>query len=375
MRFDASNIPYHLGRAFGLSQARSPILGNEILMPEFPPSRPPKQGSMNPNSDIPDWAGTVPRIAPVPVWFSRPLWSVMIPVYNCAKYLRQTLESVIAQDPGPEQMQIEVVDDCSDKDDPQELINEIAQGRVLFHRKSANEGAVRNFNTCIERSRGYLVHILHGDDLVEAGFYKEFGEAFSSSPECATIFSRALIIDENGDLLGLSEFCPSLKEGSNDARDLVASNHVRAPAAVVRRCFYERYGGFDTSLVHTADWDMWLRAVVNGRARMLNRALASYRVFDASDTSRLRRSAEDLRDRLRLIEKWAAQSLPGFDRRALNHYLVSMSLADARRFQRMGDHEAAQANYRFFYENSTLRQRGHIYLERVLRKLHSLFLR
>lgn len=293
----------------------------------------------------------------------------MIPTFNCAKYLRETLESVLAQDPGPEQMQIEVVDDCSDKDDPEEVVKEIGRSRVSFYRKSVNEGAIRNFNTCIERSRGYLVHILHGDDLVEPGFYRKFAAAFESSPDCAAIFCRAFIIDENCDSLSLSDFCQNLKNGSNDARELMMSNPLRTPAAVVRRCFYEQYGGFDTSLVHTADWDMWVRAIVNSRARMLNRPLARYRTFDSSDTSRLRRSAEDLRDCLRFSQKRDAEGLTGFDRTAFNGELVRVSFAEARHFRRLGDREAARAHYIFFHENSTLRQRGHIYLELILRKL------
>jgi cellulose synthase/poly-beta-1,6-N-acetylglucosamine synthase-like glycosyltransferase len=40
-----------------------------------------------------------PQIYPVPEGVDRPFWSVMIPTYNCAKYLAQTLESVLSQDP------------------------------------------------------------------------------------------------------------------------------------------------------------------------------------------------------------------------------------------------------------------------------------
>ena len=54
-------------------------------------------------------------IPPVPEGTPRPLWSVMILTYNCSNYLRETLVSVLAQDPGAYVMQIEVVDDHSTK--------------------------------------------------------------------------------------------------------------------------------------------------------------------------------------------------------------------------------------------------------------------
>ena len=52
------------------------------------------------------------RLAPVSEAVHRPLWSVMIPTFDCARFLHQTLESVLSQDPGPDVMQIEVIDDC-----------------------------------------------------------------------------------------------------------------------------------------------------------------------------------------------------------------------------------------------------------------------
>ena len=62
----------------------------------------------------------------------RPTWSVMIPTYNCAALLRETLKGVLAQDPGPERMQIEVIDDASTKDDPEAVVREQGRPRCVL---------------------------------------------------------------------------------------------------------------------------------------------------------------------------------------------------------------------------------------------------
>ena len=86
----------------------------------------------------------------------RPLWSVMIPSFNCAGLLRDALSSVLAQDPGPQVMQIEVVDDHSTDESTERVVTELGKGRVGFYRQPRNVGHVANFNTCLRRSRGRL---------------------------------------------------------------------------------------------------------------------------------------------------------------------------------------------------------------------------
>src|SRR5689334_10657510 len=106
-----------------------------------------------------------PNIAPLPNGVHRPFWSVMIPTYNSGEYLRETLESVLSQDLGEDDMQIEVIDGCSTEDDPEKITKELGQGRVAFYRLAKNQGPAHTFNVCIERSCGSWVHILHGDDI------------------------------------------------------------------------------------------------------------------------------------------------------------------------------------------------------------------
>ena len=123
-----------------------------------------------------------PVIAPVPREVSRPFWSIMIPVYNCAHYLRATLASVLSQIPREEPVQIEVIDDHSTQDDPACVVEECGRGRVTYFRHPVNVGPQANFTTCIERARGEWVHILHGDDLRGARLLSDPARDGAGSP-------------------------------------------------------------------------------------------------------------------------------------------------------------------------------------------------
>jgi glycosyltransferase involved in cell wall biosynthesis len=190
----------------------------------------------------------------------RPVWSVMIPTYNCAEYLRDTLLSVLNQAYEPELMQIEVVDDAS-ADDPATVVDEIGRGRVSFFRQRANVGHVENFNTCIYRARGEIVHLLHGDDMVRPGFYDRMQRAFVSSPSPGAAFCRSIFVDAYGQPLGKSQ--PLLHSSGliEDAAAVLATRTpIYTPAMIVKREVYENLGGFDPRFQCCGeDLEMWIR--------------------------------------------------------------------------------------------------------------------
>jgi glycosyltransferase involved in cell wall biosynthesis len=206
-----------------------------------------------------------PEIAPVPDGEHRPLWSVMIPTYNCAALLRETLESVLGQDPGADSMQIEVIDDSSTKDDPEAVVQELGKGRVAFHRHPKNVGATANFNACLLRSRGRLVQILHGDDLVLPGYYERMQDLLRKHPEAGSAFCRYIVIDDDGLWRGMNEPMQRRSGIYPDAlHAIVSDNWGQFAAVVLRRSLVEAVGGFHPSLVHAADWDLWKRAALHG---------------------------------------------------------------------------------------------------------------
>jgi glycosyltransferase involved in cell wall biosynthesis len=246
-----------------------------------------------------DFEATIPRITPVAEGVYRPFWSVMIPTYNCAEYVGRTLESVLSQDPGPNEMQIEVVDGCSSKDDPEEIVRKLGKERVGFSRLPCNRGPGFTFNGCIERSRGYWVHILHGDDLVLPGFYERYARLIKAHSNLSMVCGRYLRVDEKERWLSLKGPMPS--EDSELIEDYVRKytfrNDIPFASAVVARRTYEQVGGFNPVLEHSLDDDMWFRAGRIGNVGCVAQAYSCARVHEESLTSRLLVSARNVEER------------------------------------------------------------------------------
>jgi len=218
----------------------------------------------------------------------------MVPAYNCAAYLGDTLRSVLAQDPGPEHMQIEVVDDCS-TEDLQSLVREVGGGRVAYHRQPRNVGHIANFATCLERSRGEFVHLLHGDDLVRPGFYRALEAGFESSEAVGACFCNWEIIDSAGTVTAVANSERPTAGRLDDAlARLATEQRIVTPAIAVRRSVWETLGGFDPRLVCAEDWEMWVRIAAHYPIWYDPRCLAAYRRHDRSNSGRHFADASEL---------------------------------------------------------------------------------
>jgi len=242
---------------------------------------------------------------------ARPFWSVMIPTYNArADYLEETLRSVLRQDPGPEQMQIEVVDDGSIDNTASEVVRRIGAGRVAFHAKPQNTGLANTWNKCVERARGNWVHILHQDDLVLPGFYERLRNGAEIS-DAGAIFCRYAMANSKGHWMSI---CGLYRESAGLLDDwharITVRNLIVCPAIAVRRRVYEQLGGFLPRLHYVPDWEMWQRIASQFSFWFEPSILACYRVHSNSATSRMRRDAADVREVREVIDLTTAYHSP-----------------------------------------------------------------
>ncbi|WP_372756555.1 glycosyltransferase family 2 protein [Mariniflexile sp.] len=243
-----------------------------------------------------------PKISPITDGLHRPLWSVMIPTYNCSNYLIETIQSVLQQDLGEKVMQIEVVDDYSTDTNVEELVNTIGKGRVSYYRQKENVGSLRNFETCINRARGTYIHLLHGDDRVKNGYYTAITNLFEKFPTAGAAFSSWDYIKSDGILSR-----QSVLEANNPCvldnwlLKLAEHQRIQYAAITVKREVYEKLGSFYIGH-YGEDWEMWARIAKVYDMAYIPEYLAQYREHKNSITWQSYISGQNIKDIGKVIE-------------------------------------------------------------------------
>ena len=195
-------------------------------------------------------------------------------------------------------MQLEVVDDYSTLDDPSAVVHQIGHGRVEFVRQPSIVGHVANFNTSLRRSRGELVHILHGDDCVAPGFYPAMQHVFEQHPDVGAAFCQHIVIDEDGHWIALAEMDLRQSGPIPDWFERIATGQrLQPPAMVVRRSVYEELGGFDRRIAaYDEDWEMWVPISTRHVVLYEPKPLVMYRVRTQSLSAHTLRTGANMRD-------------------------------------------------------------------------------
>jgi glycosyltransferase involved in cell wall biosynthesis len=231
-----------------------------------------------------------------------PKVSVCIPSYNGARYLGETIESVLAQDSSDYEL---VICDNASTDDTPRVARSFPDRRVRYVRFDAFVSQSANWDRCLDLAAGDYVVLLHADDLVRPGFLRRALAVLDAHRDVALVHCSVQHIAADGAPLHIQKLYDEDRVDTGDAlcRRLLIDGCVVNPAGVmVRRTAYEAAGRFSEEIVWGADWHMWLRIALHNRVAYLAEPLAVYRQHPESGTSRVMATGRQARDEVWLME-------------------------------------------------------------------------
>jgi glycosyltransferase involved in cell wall biosynthesis len=163
--------------------------------------------------------------------------SIGVPVYNGERFLRQTVESLLAQTFGDFEL---VISDNASSDGTQAVARELAasDARVVYHRHARNLGMAGNYNFLARRAESPYFKWANCDDLCEPSFVERCLDALDRDPGAVLAYPRARFIDESGKLLpGIVDpgFPLDFEPAAARLRYVISAGHwVNAPLGVIR---------------------------------------------------------------------------------------------------------------------------------------------
>lgn len=239
-------------------------------------------------------AATFPFAAPRRAAPHVPQLSVVVPVYNHARYLAESVASILSERRYP--LELIVVDDGSE-DQPELALAPFRNDSRLRLIRQENQGLAAALNTGFAAARGVFLSWSSADNIYERGALAELADFLVANPAVALVYANVSLIDEQGRPCAGSEY-----RKDNQRRDgsvlalpaaagtlaLVNDNFVNA-CFLYRRRFAELVGSYDVSKNGYEDYDYWLRLAAFGEIAHIDteRPLYRYRLHEQTLTRRL----------------------------------------------------------------------------------------
>jgi len=224
-----------------------------------------------------------------------PKVSVVVPNYNHARFLRQRIESVLAQT--YQDFEVILLDDCSTDESRSILSEYAADPRVKVEFNKKNSGSTfKQWNKGVQLAKGEYVWI---DDSADKKLLERLVVVLDAEPGIAFAYCRSCRVSAEDHFDGFADsyldrrrwttdYCA---DGREECRNffVVCNTIPNASAVLFRKAVYELVGGADERLRLCGDWKLWAAMALTGKVAYLGEPLNYFRFHDQSvrDTSGL----------------------------------------------------------------------------------------
>ncbi len=226
-----------------------------------------------------------------------PLFSVIIPLYNKAENIKNTLNSVIEQ--SFTDFEIIIIDDGS-TDNSLKIVESITEPRLLVFSKP-NEGVSLARNFGVSKANGKFVAFLDADDLWKPNHLEVINSLIETYSENNWFTTRYEIKHHDGLILPMKTHLINDDdvgfEGvvDNYFKNSLVSSLAWTSAVCMNRAFFHNLGGFDKKITFGAgeDTDLWIRAALDSPLVFSYKITAQHNLMGVN---RITKTATEKRD-------------------------------------------------------------------------------
>jgi glycosyltransferase involved in cell wall biosynthesis len=225
--------------------------------------------------------------------------SVVIPSYNSARYIVETIDSILAQTVQP--AEIIVVDDGS-TDESAQILAARYDGRIRYiYQENAGVSAARNRG--IEAANGDFIAFCDADDIWHPQKLEFQMDAFARIPAAGLVGTKGYILPGAGagaDAVARYDGLPENVCHFVTWPQLVVKNYICNSSVVVRSSILNIAGDFDTNMQGPEDHDLWVRIAEISTVVNIQYRMTGYRMVPGSVSRQPKRCHNGM---IRVLEK------------------------------------------------------------------------
>lgn len=225
---------------------------------------------------------------------TQPTFSIVIPSYNYAHFLKATLDSVFAQ--GLSDVQVILVDDHS-QDNTAEVVHPYLH-KIEYSRNEVNLGAGGAWSAGVAKASGRYIIKLDADDELVPHSLRAVETAFELNPNAGAVISSSWILENSTKRMRLKLVSnrDEVLTSEQFRQKLLSGFFFKMPACALRGELVKDCQPPLKDLYQVHDWEFILRATKAHGAVLLREPAAIYRVHDQSITTTARAGDRLCRD-------------------------------------------------------------------------------
>ncbi len=203
-----------------------------------------------------------------------PKISVIMPVYNSEKYLKEATDSILSQT--YTDFEFIIIDDCS-SDSSVKIIEEYEDNRIVFIKNEENLGVAKTLNRGLSICKGEFIARMDSDDISLSERFEKQLKYLEENKNTAVVscgvqtFCDDKIISETG---------WSNSEPAKIKKDLFFSCAIAHPTVMMRTSAIKEVGGYDPDYNGVEDYELWCRVSEKYDIASVNDVLFKYRVHE-----------------------------------------------------------------------------------------------